>query len=190
LSDAASAHVADVRRRLPARHLVLQVDEPALPAVLEGGVASASGMSRLPAVPAGEVGAALQRVIDAVGVPAVLHCCAEFPFEVSRGFAGISWDIARTPEPADPVAEAFEAGQHLILGAVTTRPSRQPSALLADAAWRRVVAMWRRTGLAPAGLARVGFSPACGLAGADPLFARNALTAACSLRGRAESGEY
>ncbi|MFM7062392.1 MAG: methionine synthase, partial [Actinomycetes bacterium] len=46
LAEAIGAHVADVRRRVPGATAVLvQVDEPALPAVLAGRIGTASGLS-------------------------------------------------------------------------------------------------------------------------------------------------
>ena len=52
LAEGAAAHVADVAKRLPGARLVVQFDEPALPAVAEGMVPTASGLSRLAAVEA------------------------------------------------------------------------------------------------------------------------------------------
>jgi hypothetical protein len=190
LAQAAADHVADARRRLPGRKVVLQIDEPSLPAVLSGAVGTASGMSRLPAVPPGDAAALLARVRRAADAASILHCCAEFPFATaaSAGFDGLSFDLRHTPEPPDPVAAAFEAGTRLVLGAVPT--SADPAVPgSADRRWARVVELWRRTGLRPADLARLAFSPACGLAGASPASARDALSAAADLARRAASGE-
>src|SRR5262249_36091948 len=43
------AHVDEVRKRVPGAQVLLQLDEPALPAVLAGNVPTASGLNRLPA---------------------------------------------------------------------------------------------------------------------------------------------
>ncbi|MEZ5194580.1 MAG: hypothetical protein R2734_20290 [Nocardioides sp.] len=51
--------VADVRRRLASRRLVVQVDEPTLPAVLGGRVPTASGYGRHRSVDLPEASAAL-----------------------------------------------------------------------------------------------------------------------------------
>ncbi len=53
LAEGASAHAADVRRRVPGARLLLQLDEPRLPAVLDGAIPSASGLNRLRPVKAG-----------------------------------------------------------------------------------------------------------------------------------------
>ncbi|MGZ4437449.1 MAG: methionine synthase, partial [Nocardioidaceae bacterium] len=46
LAEGLAAHVADLRRRLPGADLTVQVDEPALPAVMAGSVPTASGFHR------------------------------------------------------------------------------------------------------------------------------------------------
>ena len=46
LAEGVAAHLADVRRRVDAEHVVVQLDEPALPAVLAGSVPTASGFGR------------------------------------------------------------------------------------------------------------------------------------------------
>ena len=46
LAEGVATHLADVRRRVPAERVVVQVDEPALPAVLAGSVPTASGFGR------------------------------------------------------------------------------------------------------------------------------------------------
>ena len=47
LAEGVAAHVAGVAARVPGAQLLLQVDEPSLPAVLAGGVPSASGLNRV-----------------------------------------------------------------------------------------------------------------------------------------------
>lgn len=185
LSEAAAGHLRDVRRRMPRRSLVIQFDEPALPAVLDGRIQTASGFGTLPGVGPAEAAQLLRAVREAAGAPAALHCCGEFPFDVARsaGFEAVSWDLGLTPEPVDPVAEAFEAGVRLLVGAV---PALGPYG--AEGAWRRVWQMWRRTGLAEQGLADVMFSPACGLAGTSPTGAKQALAACGALASRAAGG--
>src|SRR5580658_2468179 len=44
LAEGAAAHVADVARRLPKATLLVQLDEPALPAVADGAVPTPSGL--------------------------------------------------------------------------------------------------------------------------------------------------
>src|SRR2546421_614052 len=73
LAEGLRAHLADVRRRLPHARLLLQLDEPSLPAVLAGRVPTESGLGMLaPVEPASVVGA-LSSIVDGVGAPVVVH---------------------------------------------------------------------------------------------------------------------
>src|SRR6185312_13650202 len=47
LAEGVVAHIADLRARVPHAQLVLQLDEPSLPAILAGHVSTESGFSRL-----------------------------------------------------------------------------------------------------------------------------------------------
>lgn len=193
-AQAAAAHLADVRRRLPRRSVVLQVDEPRLPAVLAGRIATASGFGTVTAVGPNEASAALRRCIERLPAATVMHCCDRFPFDVAAaaGFAGVSWDSAPAPgrdegsdprlsrETCDSVAATFESGIRLLAGVVAAVGVAD-----ADASWRRLTALWRRTGLPDAALAEVAVSPACGLAGQSPAGARRALAAAADVARRA-----
>ena len=49
LAEGAAAYAADVTKRVPGAQLVVQFDEPSLPAVAGGEVPTASGLSRLAA---------------------------------------------------------------------------------------------------------------------------------------------
>src|SRR5262245_9884373 len=59
LAEGLAAHAADVRKRVPAATLVVQLDEPSLPAVLAGRVPTASGLG---AVAAADRAVAAQRL--------------------------------------------------------------------------------------------------------------------------------
>src|SRR5882757_7954111 len=64
LADGLRGHVAEVRKRLPGADLiVVQLDEPALPAALRGGVPTASGFGKLAAVEDSVVETALRTVV-------------------------------------------------------------------------------------------------------------------------------
>lgn len=192
--EAAAQHLRDVGARLPGRYLVLQVDEPMLPAVLDGRISTASGFGSLAAVGEPEAAQLLRRATESLAAPVVLHCCDVFPFGVvaAARVHGISWDCAPRPadsadptlagDPADHVAAAYEAGVRIVLGAV---PASGP--IDVPACWSRVQELWRRTGLAPDALSDLGVSPACGLAGGTLPSARAALAAAVELRRRCAS---
>src|SRR4051812_25724646 len=98
LAEAARDHLADVARRLPAARLVLQLDEPALPAVLAGSVPTESGFGRVAAIEPQVVRDALAAVMDAVDVPVVVHCCASTPpliLLADSGATAVSVDLAQ-----------------------------------------------------------------------------------------------
>ncbi|MBT2213608.1 MULTISPECIES: methionine synthase [Actinomadura] len=181
LAEGAAAHVADVRRRLPDARILLQIDEPGLPAALAGTVPTASGFSRLRAIEAPVAEDALRTVIetacaDDAAYP-VVHCCARnVPFGLLRGAGAraVAVDLALVPKrDDDAVGEAIEAGTGLFLGAVPATDAALPP-LKATA--EPVRALWNRLGFPPARLARqVVLTPACGMAGASPRHVRAAL---------------
>ncbi len=234
LAEGIAAHVAEVRARVPGARLLLQLDEPGLPAVLAGTVPSASGLNRVRAIEPADVRAALAAVLSAAGAPALVHCCApSAPVGIIRdagaAAAGIDLGQLRRGEE-DVLAEAVEAGLGIFAGAVPATPSAVPAAPsratarngrpgtpdpgraragesgtqpgnqdhpaernhpgqppTAHQAAVRVMELWRRMGwpaarqpggagsLAAAAAAQVVITPACGLAGAPPEYARAAL---------------
>ncbi|WP_037677701.1 methionine synthase [Streptomyces griseus] len=178
LTEGLRLHLAELRRRIPGAQLVLQLDEPSLTAVLRGQVRSASGYRTHRAVDRQIVEATLR---DVVGVhdsgPVVVHSCApDVPFALLRraGIAAISFDFSLlTERDDDAIGEAVEAGTHLFTGVVPGTDSA-----LSDPAGSvmGVRTLWRRLGLRPGLLAEaVTVTPACGLAGASPEYARRAL---------------
>jgi methionine synthase II (cobalamin-independent) len=177
LAEGVAAHVADVRRRLPAARVVVQFDEPGLPAALAGTVPTASGFSRLRAVEAPVAEDALRQVIEAADAYPVVHCCARnVPYGLLRGAGAkaISVDLGLVPRrDDDAVGETIDAGVGLFLGAVPGTDAALPS-LQATAA--PVKELWRRLGFPAAQLAKqVVITPACGMAGASPRYVRAAL---------------
>jgi len=115
-----------VRGRVPGADVLLQLDEPALPAVLAGSVPSASGLNRVRAVEADDAGSALRAVLSAVRAPGLVHCCAaSVPLGIIRGAgaqaAGIDLGQLRRGEE-EVLAEAVEAGLGILLGAVPATP--------------------------------------------------------------------
>lgn len=177
LAEGVAAHVADVRRRLPSAQVVVQLDEPGLPAALAGTVPTASGFARLRAVEAPVAEDALRQVIDAAGAYPVVHCCARnVPYALLRGAGAkaISVDLSLVPRrDDDAVGETIDAGVGLFLGVVPGTDAALPS-LQATAA--PVKELWRRLGFPAAQLARqVVITPACGMAGASPRYVRTAL---------------
>jgi methionine synthase II (cobalamin-independent) len=182
LAEGVRVHVADLRRRLPGADLLVQVDEPALPAVLAGRVPTASGFHRHRSVDDPEAAPALEWVFEAVtasGATPLAHCCAaDVPVSLltGAGASGVSVDLSVLGAGAyDAVAGVLEKGGPLHLGVVpSTRPTTaEPEGrTLVD----RVLRFLDMLGFDPdsAGDSLV-VTPACGLSGADPDWARHAL---------------
>lgn len=181
LAEGLRAHIADVRRRVPGASLVVQLDEPALPAVLAGRVPTASGFHRHRSVDDPEASAALEWVTDAVaasGATPVVHCCAsDVPLGLltGAGAQGVSVDLSALDARAyDALAELLESGRTVLLGVV---PATEPSATVDDAAvTERVLRLLDMLGLDPAdeGLGDLVITPSCGLAGVTAAWARRA----------------
>jgi len=179
LAETAREHLGEVRRRLPRAALVLQLDEPSLPAVLQGSLSTESGFGRLPAREREDVVAGLRASLDAVDEPVVVHCCAAaVPVGViaDAGAAALSFDLgAAAPRlDLDEVGERVERGLALWLGVVpSTGPGVAPSVREVLAPVRE---LWGRLGFAADQLPEsVALTPACGLAGASVGWARTAL---------------
>src|SRR5262249_5746375 len=75
LAEGAAAHVAEVAKRVPGATIVVQVDEPSLPAVIEGSVPTPSGLSRIRAVDEEVLRDRLRAVLTAAPAYTVVHCC-------------------------------------------------------------------------------------------------------------------
>ena len=71
LGEGLREHVAEVRRRVPGAQVVLQLDEPMLPAVLAGRVPTASGYRTYAAPDSVTAQELLHEVIGAAGAPVV-----------------------------------------------------------------------------------------------------------------------
>jgi methionine synthase II (cobalamin-independent) len=180
-------HIDDVRRRIPGAQPVVQVDEPALPAVLAGAVPTASGFHRHRSVTAPGAVEALRWVLDAVtaaGAVPVVHCCAdEVPVALlaRAGARAVSVDASRvTSDEYDAYAGLLDQGVGLWLGVVpTSEPERVPTDtdLL-----RRAQRLLEDLGADPeAAGSYCVVTPACGLAGATTAWARRALTLAAQV---------
>lgn len=178
LAEGLRAHVADVRRRLPRATVLLQIDEPSLPAALAGRIPTESGLYTYRRVETSTASTALRTVIEAVEVPVVIHCCApDVPLDVVRssGATAVALDLDLL-EKLDPMGEALDAGLGLFAGVPqrTAPAGASPSAAVAD----RVRELWQRLGFPLAALpAQVVVTPACGLANATPATTRAALKA-------------
>src|SRR5260370_13715633 len=130
LAEGVAAHVADVAKRLPGARIMLQLDEPALPAVLAGAVPRASGYGPLPPVDASAAQDGIRGVLGAAPESfGIVHCCgremdgAPLLLLGAAGARAVSFDLSlvRGPEE-DALAELAEAGLGLLAGAVPAVP--------------------------------------------------------------------
>ena len=190
LAEGTAAHVNEVRERVPGAQVLLQLDEPALPRVLAGTVPTASGLNRLPVPEPADAEARLAAVIQAGRAFPLVHCCGPavpFGMIMAVGAQAASFDLGLLRrEEEDGLAEAVEAGLGAMVGAVpTTRDTAERGGARPPdpgATGRRVVELWQRMGWpAASGAGRgavagqVVITPACGLAGAPPGYARAVL---------------
>ena len=131
LAEGAAALAASIASRVPGARPLLQLDEPLLPAVLRGSVASASGLRRIRAVGPDVAEGALRHVITTAATPAWIRCDTPdnpFSLEIRSGVAAVGCHLSQLRRGAEEeIGEAIEAGLGLFVGAVPLAP-RGPSA--------------------------------------------------------------
>ena len=177
LAEGLARHVAEMRRRLDC-HIVLQIDEPLLPDVLEGRLRGVSRMDTVAAMPGPDALDNLNRVIDAVGAPVLVHnCSASPPLELLRRsnatYIGVDLTLVK-PADLDGIGELLQAGKGVALGLVPTTAPTTP--LKWDDAAAPALKLVDRLGFGRAILReQVIVTPTCGLAGASNAWARQAL---------------
>lgn len=182
VAEAAREQVAQLRRRVPAATPWIQIDEPALPAVLSGGVSTASGLATYRSVDAQRARDSLDRVVSAIrdaGGSSVVHCCAANPpLEVMRVADAVSYDV-NLPFDEDHAAELLERGKSLFIGLVSSIDQSVPSPRpVGERAARKVATQLSRWGFDASEVGgRIVLTPTCGLAGASPHWARSAYVA-------------
>jgi methionine synthase II (cobalamin-independent) len=180
LAEATKGFVADVAERVPGATLILQLDEPALTAVTEGQIPTASGLSRVAVPDQAVISERLQAVLAAAGSYTVVHCCAgHVAFEIIMAARpdAISFDLSRLRrEDGDAIAEIADTGAGIFAGAVRTiLPGNTRDDPPAQTA-RNILRFWRALGMNPSDAAKqIVVTPACGLAGASPTRAVEAL---------------
>lgn len=181
LAEGVRDHVADIRRRLSGTTVVVQVDEPALPSILAGGVPTASGFHRHRSVSTADAAQAIEWLLSAVAstdTTTVLHCCAsDVPFAVLRetSVAAVSFDVSLlTRAEYDDVAMWVDAGRTLWPGVVpAVEPAEPPPEVDLT---KRLLTWWSALGFSdPDSIPAMTVTPTCGLAGASPAWARRAL---------------
>jgi methionine synthase II (cobalamin-independent) len=177
LAEGVAAHRASVSRRLDTP-VVVQFDEPSLPAAVAGRLTGVTALS--PVAPIDETLATtmLDICAAAAGAEVSVHCCGTaLPWKALQhsNIRAVSVDVG-TLEAADldAIAEFVESGRAIVLGVVSSStPPRLPAVEEVAAA---VVAVTDRLGFTRSALCdRIGVTPACGLAAATPQWARTAI---------------
>ncbi len=184
LAEGLRAHAAEVAERTGAKVLV-QLDEPSLPAVTAGSLPTASGYGTVRSIRSQDAADTLRDLIERIGTPVAVHCCADRPpirMLATTGAAAIGIDATRPafagdtalPAALDAIGETWDAGIPMMLGFLPgTAPVPEPG--IGDLA-RLGYDLADRLGFDRLRLARLGVpTPACGLAGATPEWARRAL---------------
>jgi methionine synthase II (cobalamin-independent) len=178
LAEGVRAHYADVQRRVPGASIIVQFDEPTLPAVLAGTLPTASGYGTVRSIEETVAEGVLRDVLATApeGRRAVHCCAADVPLRLLRaaGADALSVDAAQlAPAALDELGEAFDAGASVWLGVVPGTDA----VIDVDNARDPVRRLWRTLGFPDDEVARrVVPTPACGLAGASPAYARRSLT--------------
>ncbi|MCA2264112.1 methionine synthase [Mycobacterium marseillense] len=180
LAEGVAAHRAQLSRRLETP-VVVQFDEPSLPKALGGALSGVTALSPVAALDEAVAGSLLDACAETVAGEVALHCCAPgIPWDLLQRsiFSAISVDAGTlSAADLDGIAAFVESDRAVMLGVINTgatrAPSRRPSAEQVAAA---VVAVTDRLGFARSALReRIGVTPACGLAGATPEWARTAI---------------
>lgn len=179
-------------RDIPGAKLVLQVDEPALPAVAAGAIRTSGGFFRHRAVAPQELWAGLDTMIRAVDGRAsevVLHSCAAWsgpgstwPLSDLRTQASIdavSFDLDQLGDADfDVVAEMVDAGGTFYAGILPSTGAVWD----ADRLGQRAAALVQRLGRPDLG--SLVFTPACGMSGWTPVQVSAALRALATATNR------
>ncbi|MDT5142953.1 MAG: hypothetical protein QOE52_5439 [Mycobacterium sp.] len=177
LAEGVATHRASLSRRLDTPVMV-QFDEPSLPAAVAGRLTGVTTLSPVAAIDETLATTLLDTCAAAAGAEVSVHSCATaLPWKVLQrsNISAVSVD-AGTLEAADldAIAEFVESGRVVVLGVVSSNtPTRLPAVEEVAAA---VVAITDRLGFSRSVLRdRIGITPACGLAAATPQWARTAI---------------
>lgn len=177
LGEGMSRHRAEIARRLDTA-VVVQLDEPLLPAALLGRLTGVTSLSPVHPVDEPIAIGLIDDCIATTGAEVVLHsCAADLPWKLLQRSAvhAVSVDSSTlAAADLDGIGEFVESGRTVLLGVVpSTAPAARPS--IEDVA-RAAVTVTDRLGFPRSVLReRIGVTPACGLAGATPEWARIAI---------------
>ncbi|WP_307433184.1 hypothetical protein [Pseudarthrobacter defluvii] len=166
-------YLTRVAAAVPGTRLVVQMDEPAVAAVLAGTIPTASGYRTLRAVAASEARESWRLVMDALRAAGAADVVVSFPeieapieLALAAGADGVALPLkALTNRQWEMVAGAVEAGKQFWAGALDV--SAGPLPRVADCV-ESVWTPWRQLGLPAALLGAARVTPSAGLAGITP----------------------
>ena len=177
LAEGVAVHRAQLQRRLETA-VVVQFDEPSLPAALAGRLTGVTSFTPVHPVDESVAIDLLDHCVAVVGAEVALHSCAAgLPWKALQrsSIHAVSVDVSTlTAADLDGVGEFVDSGRTVLLGVVpTTAPTARPSA---EEIAKAAADVTDRLGFARSVLRdRIGITPACGLAGATPQWARVAV---------------
>ncbi|OBF34204.1 methionine synthase [Mycobacterium sp. ACS1612] len=177
LAEGVATHRAELQKRLQTP-VVVQFDEPSLPAALAGRLTGVTSLTPVHPVDEPVAIGLLDDCVSVVGGEVVLHSCAPaLPWKALQrsNIHAISVDASTlTAADLDGVGDFVDSGRTVMLGVVAaTAPASRPSA---EEIAKAAAAVTDRLGFARSVLReRIGVTPACGLAGATPQWARIAV---------------
>ena len=177
LTEGMAVHRAQVARRLDT-NVVVQFDEPLLPAALAGRLTGVTSLTPVHPIDEPVAMALLDECVAGVGGDVALHSCASgLPWNALQRSTvhAISVDVSTlVAADLDGIGELVESGRTVLLGVVpSTAPTARPSS--EDVA-KAAVDITDRLGFPRAVLReQIGITPSCGLAGATPEWARVAV---------------
>ena len=171
LAEGIRVLLADVTRLVPGAEVILQVDEPSLPAVLAGEVPTASGYGRLRAIDRGVAVRGIREVLAAHPGATVVHCChpyAPIPLLRECDPGALALDLTgASPTRWESIAATLDGGIGLYAGVFPTDGTGS-----VRAAVRAVLDGFEQAGLGAQHLTHLTVTPACGLAGLSLVQAR------------------
>lgn len=175
LAEGVAVHAAEVARRLGST-VVIQLDEPLLPAALSGRL---SGVTSLTPVHPVDEALAIELLDMCAGAgDTAVHCCAsDIPWKVFErsGIGAVSVDVAALRAgDLDGLGEFVESGRTVLLGVVpAVAPVRRPAV---EQVAKAATEVTDRLGFPRSVFRdRIGITPGCGLAGATGEWARAAI---------------
>ncbi len=177
LAEGLARHRAEIERRLETA-VVVQFDEPSLPAALAGRLTGVTSFSPVHPVDESFAQSLLDECVATVGGQVALHCCApDLPWKTLQrsGLDAVSVDVTTlTAADLDGIGEYVESGRVVMLGVVpTSAPERVPAP---EEVAKAAASITDRLGFPRAVLRdRIGITPACGLAGATAAWAKTAI---------------